>query len=88
MLSWAWWPKGTTYDGLYGRRQFPPAIIRHAVWLYIRFKLGHRVGEDLLAERGLDVPYETVRRKVLKFGPQFAENVARQRPRQRSTRHR
>jgi putative transposase len=49
------------------RHQFPAAIIRHAVWLYVRFTLSYRDVEDLLAERGLDV-YETVRRWVLKFG--------------------
>ena len=54
------------------RQQFPPAIIRHAVWLYLRFTLSYRDVEDLLAERGLDVSYETVRRWVLKFGPLFA----------------
>jgi putative transposase len=39
-----------------------PAIIRHAVWLYVRFTLSYRDVEDLLAERGPDVSYETVRR--------------------------
>ena len=52
----------------FARHQFPPAIIRHAVWLYVRFTLSYRDIEDLLAERGLDVSYETVRRWVLKFG--------------------
>src|ERR1700760_4787397 len=53
----------------FARHQFPPAIIRHAVWLYLRFTLSYRDVEDLLAERGLDVSYESVRRWVLKFGP-------------------
>jgi transposase-like protein len=61
--------------------QFPPAIIRHAVWLYIRFTLSFRDVEDLLAERGLDVSYETVRRWVLKFGPLFARELRRRRHR-------
>jgi len=56
----------------FARHQFPPAIIRHAVWLYVRFTLSYRDVEDLLAERGLDISYETVRRWVLKFGPLFA----------------
>ena len=43
------------------RHQFPPDIIRHAVWLYLRFTLSFRDVEDLLAERGLDLSYETVR---------------------------
>ena len=59
----------------YARHQFPPAIIRHAVWLYFRFTLSYRDVEDLLAERGLDISYETVRRWVLKFGPLFAREL-------------
>jgi len=65
----------------YARHQFPPDIIRHAVWLYLRFTLSYRDVEELLAERGLDVSYETVRRWVLKFGPAFARNLRRLRPR-------
>ena len=53
----------------FARHQFPPAIVRHAVWLYLRFTLSYRDVENLLAERGLDVSYETVRRWVSKFGP-------------------
>src|SRR5438552_14119825 len=53
----------------YRRHRFPPAIIQHAIWLYLRFTLSYRDVEELLAERGLDVSYETVRRWVLKFGP-------------------
>jgi putative transposase len=49
----------------FARHQFPPDIIWHAVWLYLRFTLSFRDVEDLLAERGLDVSYETVRRWVL-----------------------
>ena len=61
----------------FARHQFPPDIIRHAVWLYVRFTLSFRDVEDLLAERGLDVSYETVRRWVLKFGPLFAKELRR-----------
>jgi len=42
--------------------RFQPDIIRRAVWLYARFTLSYRDVEDLLAERGLDISYETVRR--------------------------
>ena len=52
----------------YSRHRFPPAIIQHAVWLYFRFTLSYRDIEDLLAEQGIDVSYETVRRWALKFG--------------------
>ena len=61
----------------FARHQFPPDIIRHAVWLYLRFTLSFRDVEDLLAERGLDVSYETVRRWVMKFGPLFAKELRR-----------
>jgi transposase-like protein len=61
----------------FARHHFPPVIIRHAVWLYLRFTLSYRDVEDLLAERGLDVSYETVRRWVLKFGPVFAQGLRR-----------
>ena len=71
----------------YARHQFPPEIIQHAVWLYLRFTLSYRDVEDLLAERGLEVSYETVRRWVLKFGPAFARNLRRLRPRPTSTWH-
>src|SRR3982074_439461 len=65
----------------YRRHRFPPPIIQHAIWLYLRFTLSYRDVEDLLAERGLDVSYETVRRWVLKFGPMIARNLRRCRPR-------
>src|ERR1700675_1718149 len=65
----------------FARHQFPPAIIRHAVWLYIRFTLSYRDVEELLAERGLDVSYETVRSWVLKFGPMMARRLPQRRPR-------
>ena len=48
----------------YRRHRFPPAVIQHAVWLYLRFTLSYRDVEELLAERGLDISYETVRRWV------------------------
>jgi hypothetical protein len=45
------------------------------VWLYLRFTLSYRDVEELLAERGLDVSYETVRSWVLKFGPIIARRL-------------
>jgi len=71
----------------YRGHRFPPEIIRHAVWLYLRFTLSFRDVEDLLAERGLDVSYETIRRWVLKFGPIFARELRRRRSRPSSTWH-
>src|ERR1700737_1030488 len=40
----------------YRRHRFPPVVIQHAVWLYLRFTLSYRDVEELLAERGLDIP--------------------------------
>jgi putative transposase len=51
--------------------RFPPEIISHAVWLYHRFCLSFRDVEDLLAERGITVTYETVRQWCRKFGPEM-----------------
>ncbi len=51
------------------RHRFPTDIIRHSVWLYARFTLSYRDVEEMLAERGLDISYETVRHWFLKFGP-------------------
>jgi hypothetical protein len=65
----------------YSRHRFPPVVIQHAVWLYLRFTLSYRDVEELLAERGLDVSYETVRSWVLKFGPMIARRLRQRRPR-------
>jgi transposase-like protein len=65
----------------YRRHRFPPSIIQHAIWLYLRFTLSYRDVEELLAERGLNMSYETVRRWVVKFGPVIARNLRRRRPR-------
>ena len=62
------------------RHRFPPEIIQHAIWLYLRFTLSYRDVEELLAERGPDVSYETVRRWVLKFGPPIARKLRQGRP--------
>jgi len=63
------------------RHRFPPEIIRHTVWLYARFTLSLRDIEEMLAERGVDVSYESVRRWFLKFGPTIAASLRRSRPR-------
>jgi transposase-like protein len=64
----------------YARHRFPPDVIRRAVWLYLRFTLSYRDIEDLLAERGLMVSNESIRRWVLKFGPIIAKNLREIRP--------
>ena len=62
------------------RHRFPPEVVRHAVWLYFRFTLSFRDVEELLAERGIEISYETVRCWALKFGRLFAQNLRRSRP--------
>jgi putative transposase len=64
----------------YKRHRFPGEVISHAVWLYYRFLLSHRDVEELLAERGIAVSYETIRRWCRKFGPAFANGLRRRRP--------
>ncbi len=64
----------------YIRHRFPPDVIRYAVWLYFRFPLSYRDVEELLAERGIDTSYETVRRWALKFGQAYARKLRKTRP--------
>ncbi len=63
------------------RHRFPADIIRHSICLYARFTLSFRDVEEMLAERGLDVSYETVRRCFPKIGSTIAANLRRTRPR-------
>lgn len=69
------------------RHRFPPDVIRYAVWLYYRFTLSLRDVEELLAERGIDVTYETVRCWANKFGPAIAANIRKARGRADSVWH-
>jgi transposase-like protein len=71
----------------YAYHRFPPDVIRHAVWFYLRFTLSFRDVEDLLAERGLMVSNESIRRWVLKFGPIIAKNLRQSRPKAYSRWH-
>jgi putative transposase len=64
--------------------RIPPEIIRQAVWLYLRFTLSV---EDLLAERGIAVSYETVRRWVNHFGPIIAADLRKRRPKPHAVWH-
>ena len=61
--------------------RFPPEIISHAVWLYHRFCLSFRDVEDLLAERGVTVSYEAIRRWCQTFGLDYARRLRRRRGR-------
>jgi putative transposase len=62
--------------------RFPPEVIAHAVWLYHRFGLSFRDVEDLLAERGITVTYETIRQWCLTFGLDYARRLRSRRGRQ------
>jgi transposase-like protein len=74
----------------YKRHRFPPDAIRLAVWLYFRFTLSLRDVEEMLAERGIDVTYETIRCWTMKFRTAISANIRKARPRADSTapRHR
>ncbi len=66
---------------LYRRHRFPGEIISHCVWLYYRFCLSYRDIEELMAQRGVRVSYETIRQWCLKFGQTIADELRRRRPR-------
>ena len=61
----------------YKRHRFPPDIISYAVWLYFRFNLNHRDIEDLLAQRGIIVSYESIRLWCIKFGRIYTRRLRR-----------
>jgi putative transposase len=60
-----------------------PEVIRLAVMMYVRYPLSLRNVEDLLAERGIDISYETVRFWWNRFGPMFAAEIRKRRLAQR-----
>lgn len=65
----------------YARHRYPKEVIAYAVWLYHRFCLSYRDVEDLLAERGIIVSYETIRQWCLKFAHVYAQRIRRSRGR-------
>ncbi len=71
----------------YSGYRFPPGIIQQAIWLYLRFILSLRDVEDLLAERGITVSYESIRRWVIHFGPVIAADLRKRRPRPHTSWH-
>lgn len=73
--------KTNTTSPNYKGFRFPSEIIIHAVWLYFRFSLSYRDVEELLAQRGIVVTYETVRQWCLKFGQTYANELRRRRSR-------
>ena len=62
-------------SNIYKRCCFPSEIIQHAVWLYYRFNPSHRDIEDLLAEQGISVTYESIRLWCNKFGSKYAARL-------------
>ncbi len=64
-------------SNFYKRYRFPSEIIQYTVWLYYRFNLSHRDIEDLLAERGINVTYESIRLWCNRFGPKYATRLKR-----------
>ena len=84
---WRFGSQGDEENQLQRVPVFPPEIIQQAIWLYLRFTLSLRDVEDLLAERGIMVPYETVRRWVNYFGPMIAAHLRKRRPKPHTTWH-
>jgi putative transposase len=70
----------TLSASLYKGHRFPPEIIRYCVWLYYRFSLSYRDIEEIMAERGVQLTYETVRKWCLKFGQRYANALRRSSP--------
>src|ERR1700694_420277 len=59
----------------YKGHRFPAEIIGHCVWLYFRFSLSFRDVEEMMAERGVVVSYETIREWCQKFGQSYAKRL-------------
>ncbi|WP_411194431.1 hypothetical protein [Rhodococcus erythropolis] len=66
----------STYKGF----RFPGEVISHCVWLYHRFTLSLREIELLMAERGIEVTFETIRTWCARFGPEYARQLRRRQP--------
>ena len=71
----------------YQRHRFPSEIISRSVWLYHRFCLSFREVEELLAERGITVTYESIRQWCQKFGPDYARKLKKRQGRLGDTWH-
>ena len=65
----------------YSGYRFPPEIISYCVWLYFRFSVSYRDIEELMAERGVIVTYETIRAWCYKFGKDYAKRIRARRGR-------
>ena len=79
--------KTTTTAPNYRGYRFPPEIISHCIWLYVRFSLSFRESEEIMAERGIIVTSETIRQWTLKFGQMYANELKRRRGKMGDTWH-
>jgi putative transposase len=61
----------------YHRHRFPIDIISQCVWLYFRFSLSYRDVEQMMAERGVVMSYETVRDWCTKYGNLYTKRLRR-----------
>src|ERR671916_2294807 len=77
----------TSEPATYHGHRFPAEVIRHATWLYHVFSLSLRDIELILAERGVVVSHESIRRWCLRFGADFAARLRKRRPRPGDTWH-
>jgi hypothetical protein len=77
----------TSEPATYPGYRFPSEIISYAVWLYHVFGLSLREVELILAERGITVGHESIRRWCLKFGADFARKLRQRRPKPGDTWH-
>jgi transposase-like protein len=66
-------PPNNPYHG----HRFPGEIISQVVWLYFRLSVSYRDVEEMMAMRGVQLTYETVREWCGKFGSYFAEELRR-----------
>jgi transposase-like protein len=78
----------STSVALFRRHRYPAEIISYAVWLSYRVTLSYRDIEVLLAERGVQVTHESIRRWCVTFGPIFAAGLGHRRPPARPKWHR
>jgi len=68
-------------ESRYRRHRFPIEVVEQCVWLYYRFALSYRNIEEMLAKRGVQVTYETIREWCHKFGSVYAARLKKQRAR-------
>jgi putative transposase len=62
----------------YHRHRFAIEVVEQCVWLYYRFSLSYRNIEEMLAKRGVQVSYETIRAWCHKFGSLYAALLRKQ----------